>query len=93
MSLQKKQYQRNSREDLNSTKGRDLDCLAGFAAGRPELFNGLDNVRALNNLAEDDVGTVEPAGDNGSDGELEAVGLLSLAPLSSSAGLRPDALI
>lgn len=79
-SRNKKKKDRHEKKEevyLNSAGGRDGNLLASLAAGRSELLNSLDNVRSLNDLAEDDVGTVEPAGDDSGDEELRTVGVLS----------------
>lgn len=55
-----------------TTVGNDnlLGSAAGIRSHRLDLF---DNVHALLNLAEDDVLTIEPAGDDGGDEELGTV--------------------
>jgi hypothetical protein len=45
---------------LEGTAVRDDDLLLGGTALGAELLNSIDDLLALNNLAEDDVGTVEP---------------------------------
>lgn len=50
---------------LDGAGSRDGDLLLGSTALGAETLDGLDDILALNNLAEDDVGTIEPAGDNG----------------------------
>lgn len=51
----------------------DGDGRPGLAARGAETLNLLDEVHAVSDLAEDDVGTVQPAGDDGGDEELGAV--------------------
>jgi hypothetical protein len=53
----------------------DLDLLGGAAGAGPDLLDGLDDVHALDDLAEDDVLAVEPGGGDGADEELGAVGV------------------
>ncbi|OIC23906.1 hypothetical protein A7L51_18925 [Acinetobacter baumannii] len=51
--------------------------LASGAAAGSDLLDGLDNVKTLLDLAEDDVLAVQPAGLDGADEELGAVGVSS----------------
>jgi hypothetical protein len=53
----------------------DLDHLGGGAVAGAHLLDGLDDVHALDDLAEDDVLAVEPRGRDGADEELGAVGV------------------
>jgi hypothetical protein len=56
----------------------DLDRLDGLVArGLGHLLDLLDDIVAVEDLTEDDVAAVEPAGDDGGDEELGAVGVLS----------------
>jgi hypothetical protein len=50
---------------LDGAGSRDGDLLLGSTARGAESLDGLDDILTLNNLAENDVGTIEPAGDNG----------------------------
>lgn len=68
-----------SRSSLESTgldDGRTFAVLNGTAAGASSL-KSLDNFerRFVSDLAEDDVATVQPRGDDGSDKELRAVAI------------------
>ena len=56
----------------------DLDCLGRLVA-RPlgHIFNLVHNVVALENFAEDDMTPIEPAGHDGGNEELGAVGVLA----------------
>jgi hypothetical protein len=42
-----------------------------------DLLNLLDDIEALEDLAEDDVAAIKPRGDDGGDEELRAVGVLA----------------
>jgi hypothetical protein len=56
----------------------NLDHLCGLVAGAlGHVLDLVDDLVALENLAEYDVAPVEPAGDNGGDEELRAVGVLA----------------
>lgn len=65
---------RNSLQLARLDNGGTLAVLDS-AAARASGLNGLDNVHGLlvSDLAEDDVATVEPRGDDGGDEELGAV--------------------
>ena len=65
---------RNSLQLTRLDNGRALAVLDSTAA-RASGLNGLDNIHGLlvGDLAEDDVATVEPRGDDGGDEELGAV--------------------
>jgi hypothetical protein len=52
----------------------DGDGLGGLSGLGADLLDGLDDVETLDDLAEDDVLTVEPRGLDGADEELGAVG-------------------
>lgn len=66
------------RWDLELSALGDLDCLYGLVASSlGDVFDLLDNLVSLKNLAEDDVAAIEPAGDDGGDEELGAVGVLA----------------
>jgi len=67
----------NREKKLNGTAVSDGNLLGKLAARRSKLLDLLDDIEAFNNLAKDDVGTVEPAGDNGGDEELRSVGVLA----------------
>ena len=63
---------------LELTALGNLDCLDWLVT--TALWNVLDlfyNIVSLQDLAEDDVAAVEPAGDHSRDEELRAVGVLS----------------
>lgn len=47
------------------------------ASALGHILDLVDNVVALENLAEDDMATIEPGGDDGGDEELTAVGVLA----------------
>jgi len=64
-------------DNLEGSGGLDLDLLAGGARVAAVALDLLDEVIAVNDLAEDDVLAIEPAGDNGGDEELGSVGVLS----------------
>jgi hypothetical protein len=51
----------------------DGDGLSGLAAGGADALDGLDDVKALDDLAEDNVLAIEPRGLDGADEELRAV--------------------
>ena len=53
------------------------DLLAWTTGSRAERLDGLDDLKGLviSDLAEDDVLAIEPAGDDGGDEELRAVGV------------------
>jgi len=51
----------------------DGDRLSGLAAGGADALDSLDDVKALDNLTEDNVLAVEPRGLDGADEELRAV--------------------
>jgi hypothetical protein len=57
----------------------DGDGLLGGAAGGADLLDGLDNVETLDDLAEDDVLSVQPRGLDGADEELRTIGTLSVS--------------
>jgi len=55
----------------------DLDGIGWLVArGLGRILDLLDNLVALENLAEDDVAAIEPASDNGRNEELGSVGVL-----------------
>ena len=55
----------------------DLDGLGWLVAGAlRRILDFLDNLVALEDLAEDDVAAIEPASDDGRDEELGSVGVL-----------------
>ncbi len=54
-----------NRTCLDGAGSRDSDLALGSTALGATSLDGLDDILALNNLAEDDVGTIEPAGNNG----------------------------
>src|ERR1700694_4646640 len=70
---------------LDSSALVNSDSLPGLSAGCSKFLNVLDNIQALDNLAKDDVFSIEPASDDlslvSSDGdyrgdeELGAVGV------------------
>ena len=61
----------------------NLDRLDGLVAGRlGRLLDLLNDLVALEDLAEDDVAAIEPAGDDSGDEELGAVGVLSARVLA-----------
>jgi hypothetical protein len=53
----------------------DGDRLGGLSGLGADLLNGIDNVKTLDNLAEDDVLAVQPGGLDGADEELRAVAM------------------
>lgn len=53
----------------------NLDRLSGLTGLRANLLDSLDDVHALDNLAEDDVLAVQPRSLDGADEELAAVGV------------------
>jgi hypothetical protein len=56
----------------------DLDCLGRLVArGLGHILDLVDDLKALEHLAEDNVLAVEPGGDGGGDEELGAVGIFS----------------
>lgn len=56
----------------------DLDCLGRLVArALRHVLNLVDDLEALEDLAEDNVLSVEPRGDGGGDKELRTVGVLS----------------
>jgi len=63
--------------NLKSAGGLDLDRLARSAGVASVALNLLDEVKAVDDFAEDDVLAIEPAGDDGGDEELGTVGVLS----------------
>ena len=62
---------------LEFTTVDDGDGLGRLARVGAESLDGLDDVHTLNDFTEDDVPAVEPAGDDGGDEELAAVGVLA----------------
>jgi hypothetical protein len=55
----------------------DLDGIGWLVArGLGRILDLLDNLIALENLAEDDVAAIEPASDNSRNEELGSVGVL-----------------
>jgi hypothetical protein len=74
--------------DLELSALGNLDSLGGAVAGLGlGSLNLLDNVVALEDLAEDDVASVEPRGDDGGDEKLRAV------RVGSGVGHGQDALL
>ena len=61
--------------DLSSLS--DLDHLRGLVAGLGHVLDLVDDLVALEDLAEYDVASIEPAGDDGGNEELRAVGVLA----------------
>ena len=59
--------------ELELTRVSDDNLLGG--RGAVEILDLLDNVHALEHLAEDDVAAVEPRGGDGADEELGAIGV------------------
>ena len=53
----------------------NLDRLPGLTGLRANLLNSLDDIHALDNLAEDDVLAVQPRSLDGADEELAAIGV------------------
>lgn len=66
-------YQRS----LYSSTISDSNLCFRLAAGSSQFFDCSNKFHALDNLTENDVGTVKPRGDDGSDEELRAVGVLA----------------
>jgi len=60
--------------DLQLAAVRNGDGLLSGAVLGADLLDGLDDLKTLNNLAEDDVLAVQPGGLDGADEELGAVG-------------------
>merc|ERR1719171_565354 len=58
---------------LELARVRDLDRLRRLAAAAPDLLDGLDDVHALEDAAEDDVAPVEPGRLHRADEDLRAV--------------------
>ena len=66
------------RWDLELSALGNLDSLDGLVArSLGDVLDLLDDVISLKNLAENDVAAIEPAGDDGGDEELGAVGVLA----------------
>lgn len=54
----------------------DFDCLDGLVArALGNVLDLLHDVVSLEDLAEDDMATIEPAGDDGGDEELGSIGI------------------
>jgi len=62
---------------LDLARVGDLDLLAGLAGLGSNALDVLDDVLALDDLAEDDVLSVKPRAGNGGNEELGAVGVLA----------------
>ena len=60
--------------DLQLAAVRNGDGLLSGAVLGADLLDGLDDLKTLDNLAEDDVLAVQPGGLDGADEELGAVG-------------------
>ena len=58
---------------LQLTRLDNLNSGTGSARGGSQGLNHLNAVHALDNTSKDNVGTVEPIGDNGGDEELGAI--------------------
>jgi hypothetical protein len=65
----------NSARPLQLARLLNLDGLLGLTRLRSDLLNGLDDVQALDNLAEDDVLAVQPRCLDSADEKLAAVGV------------------
>ena len=59
--------------NLQLSRGGNGNGGLGLAGTGSLLFDGLDNVHTLDNLAEDDVLAIEPAGRDSGEEELGAV--------------------
>ena len=53
-----------SKLHLNSSTALNLDSLLSLSTGCAKLLDGLDNIHSLDNFAENDVFTIEPAGND-----------------------------
>jgi hypothetical protein len=62
---------------LDCSRFRDNDLLRELARGGAVRLDFFHEVHAVNDLAEDDVGAVQPGGDNSGNEELGAVGILA----------------
>ncbi|KAK6539314.1 hypothetical protein TWF694_009548 [Orbilia ellipsospora] len=62
---------------LDGTRLRDDHLLLKSTALGSEALNGRDDIHTINNLAEDDVSAIEPAGDNSGNEKLGTVGVLA----------------
>jgi len=72
---------------LNGSRRGDLDLRLRRAGSGTQTLDFLHKFQTGSNLAEDDVGTIEPRGDNGGDEELGAVGVLSGVSHGEDTGL------
>jgi PIN domain nuclease of toxin-antitoxin system len=64
-------------EILNGTSVTDEDLSLGRAACSSEGLDLLDKIHTLDNFAEDDMGTIQPRGNDSGDEELRSVGVLA----------------
>jgi len=62
---------------LEGPTGSDLNGFLCLATGSAIRFDCLYEFQALDNLAENDVATIQPPGRDGSDEELRAIGVLA----------------
>lgn len=69
--------------DLQLAAVRNGDGLLSGAVLGADLLDGLDDLKTLDNLAEDDVLAVQPGGLDGADEELGAVGSCALNQFSN----------
>jgi hypothetical protein len=73
--------------NLNGAGRSDGDGLLWLTARAAVAFNLGDNVHSLDDLTEDDVLAIEPAGDNSGDEELRTVGVRSSVSHAQKTGL------
>lgn len=78
---------RSRRESLDGASVGDDDLGLGGTRRRAEGLDLLHEVEAFDDLTEDDVGTIEPRGDDGGDEELGSVGVLSSVGHGKETGL------
>ena len=60
-----------SKLHLNSSTALNLDSLLSLSTGCAKLLDGLDNIHSLDNFAENDVFTIEPAGNDLSSAKVQ----------------------
>lgn len=78
---------------LDLTRVGDLDDLAGASGLRAEAFDLLDEVLSLNDLAVDDMASVQPRGDDGGDKELRSVGARACESQEKNKRVRNQSII
>jgi hypothetical protein len=66
-------YSRSHAATLQLARGGDGDLALGLSRGGSLALDGINNVLAFNDAAENDVGTIEPVGLDSGEEELGAV--------------------